>query len=117
MELKVIQQREAEDSTHYWPDHKDGHEYLGICLAGEVGEVCNDIKKYSRGTYDWDDLVDHLDGELADVLIYLVMLAEFFEIDLEEAYKRKKAFNDRRYAAVTRTEPLPESGSSSQPTS
>lgn len=108
MELKVIQQREAEDSTHYWPNHDDGHEYLGICLAGEVGEICNDLKKYSRGTYSGEDIEERMGNELPDVLIYLVMLAEYFGIDLEEAYKEKKAFNEQRYGrAVTRTDPLP----------
>lgn len=97
MHLRDIQSREESDSSHYWPDHQEGHEYLGICLAGEVGEVCNELKKYSRSTYDWLDIKSKLESELPDVLIYLVMLAEFFDIDLEEAYEKKKEYNDRRY--------------------
>jgi NTP pyrophosphatase (non-canonical NTP hydrolase) len=99
VELKVIQQREAEDSTHYFPHLTEGPEsilYLGCALGGESGEVLNDIKKWWRNQFDYE-LREKLRSELPDILIYLVMLADSLEIDLEEAYKEKKAYNDRRY--------------------
>jgi len=61
-------------------------------LAGEVGEVCNEIKKYSRscrkmkgGKVSFEDIGD----ELADVFICLDRVAEFFNIDLSVVTKNK----------------------------
>lgn len=99
MELRAIQQREANDSERYFPGHGSmaNLDYLAICLAGEVGEICGWIKKHRRGSIEHDQMHTELQSELADVLIYLVMMAESLGIDLESAYKLKKAYNDRRY--------------------
>lgn len=98
MDLSRIQEREASDSTHYFPSvPSKALEYLGVALAGEVGEVCNEIKKWSREDFGLGELIRRLEGELPDVLIYLVMLAEELGIELEDAYRRKKAYNDERY--------------------
>ena len=103
MHLKDIQAREALDSEHYWPRHgsMSNLEYLGICLAGEVGEICNVIKKHSRGTIDTEELSQYIGQEAPDVLIYLVMLVEALDIDLEIAYEDKKEYNEQRYRTST----------------
>ncbi len=67
------------------------------CAAlGEAGEVCNVIKKLNRSrdgvvgnTKSADELTDHLADEIADTLIYLTLLAERADIDLEAALIRK----------------------------
>lgn len=48
-------------------------------LAGEVGELCNFIKKHRRG-----DVIEVADigKELADVVIYADLLATYFNLDL-----------------------------------
>lgn len=100
-----IQVIETEDSKHYFPDVDQGHLYLATALAGEVGEFCNDVKKWARGSITEEDLRIRSKGELADILIYLVMAAEYLGIDLEKAWKEKKEYNDGRYkGTVTRTE-------------
>lgn len=100
MDLRDIQTAEAEDSRHYFPDYDAGHLYLAVALAGEVGEACNDIKKYERGSISFIDLHGLLQGELADILIYLVMLADHMKIDLLQAYVDKKEYNERRYRSA-----------------
>lgn len=40
--------------------------------------------------------------ELADVLLYLVMLADRLEVDLGEAARRKITLNDKRFPPVSR---------------
>lgn len=97
MHIADIQKREWDDKTHYFPEHKDSLLYYATALAGEVGETCNVIKKYDRGSLDYGELVEKLYDELPDILIYLVMLAEKEGIDLEAAYETKKEFNERRY--------------------
>lgn len=66
--------------------------YFGNAIAGEVGEACNVIKKIEReriglrgSRADINDLAE----ELADVIIYIDLLAADCNIDLEEAIKAK----------------------------
>jgi len=67
----------------------------GNALAGEVGELCNVIKKYRRiqtgvDNPDVDEqsvevLLAQIRDELADVQCYLDLTADFFNIDLGDA--------------------------------
>lgn len=97
MHLAEIQEAEASDSKRYFPHLKEGPLYLGIALAGETGEVCNKIKKWARDDWSVSQLREEVKDELADVLIYLVMLADHLGIELEEEYHDKKDFNNDRY--------------------
>lgn len=57
----------------------------GCALAGEVGELCNVLKKYERqmpSDPKPDDLYGAVCEEIADVLTYLDLLAAWFDIDL-----------------------------------
>ncbi len=56
----------------------------GCALAGEVGELCNLIKKRRRGQGIPTRL---LAQELADVIIYADLLAEQLAIDLGDAVR------------------------------
>jgi NTP pyrophosphatase (non-canonical NTP hydrolase) len=69
--------------------------FITISLAGEVGEVCNEIKKISRGS-DPKRHVRELSQELADVFVYLVMLARVMDIDLDEEIKDRLHTIERR---------------------
>lgn len=71
--------------------------YLALGINGEAGEVADKVKKYFRGDYNknlsdqetidkaaelllkWD-----VANELGDVLWYVAMLADYFDITLEE---------------------------------
>lgn len=61
----------------------------GGALAGEVGEVCNLLKKYRR-----DGVVDlaEVGKEIADCQCYLALLAEAVKLDLQEITRQK--FNE-----------------------
>lgn len=65
-----------------------------VAVAGEVGELCNAIKKQHRG----DDLPDtEVAKEMADIVIYLDLLATCKGIDLSQAIKEKfNEVSDRR---------------------
>ena len=99
MDLVRIQSQCVEDTKEYFPEMPDKGlgNYLALCLAGEVGEVCNDIKKLLRGDFTLADFTDRIGPELADVLIYLVLLAEEFGIDLEGEYHDKREVNNDRF--------------------
>lgn len=58
----------------------------GCCLAGEVGELCNLLKKRRRGDQVSDQAIA---GEIGDVIAYLDLLAARLGIDLARAAREK----------------------------
>jgi len=64
-------------------------------LAGESGEVCDAIKKYARGQRNMSggksekESIFAIQEELADTLICVERVAEFFDLDLEKITKLK----------------------------
>lgn len=76
---------------------------MTLGLVGEAGEVSEPIKKHIRG--DGPVNTDNLKLEIGDVLHYLVRIARYFEIDLEdvmisniekiEARRGKRAFEKK----------------------
>jgi len=64
-------------------------------LSGEIGELVSAIKKF-RKIQDSSEEVDarnHVGEELADCLAYVVKLANYANIDLQEAYVNKMRHN------------------------
>lgn len=60
--------------------------YTSNALAGEVGEVCNEVKKWARDdkqvmTYERQEKIAH---ELGDCLWYLTQLAQDIGYDLHD---------------------------------
>ena len=75
---------------------------LAMALAGEAGEV---IEHFQWLTPEQSASLDAeargaVAEELADVLLYLVRLADVLEVDLAEAAVRKMAINAERYPAA-----------------
>ena len=64
-------------------------------LAGEVGEVINAVRDLERLGPDGslDDARAHIAEELADCLAYISKLANYMEIDLQQAYVDKMTKN------------------------
>jgi len=69
-------------------------QYWCLALAGEIGELCNLVKKEVR---DEIDLKERISEEMADILIYLCMMANSLEVDLEKEYYRKQEKNMERF--------------------
>jgi NTP pyrophosphatase (non-canonical NTP hydrolase) len=63
--------------------------FYAMALAGEVGELCNKLKKQADGA---DVPIAEIESEFGDVLPYLVLLAERCAVDLEAVTVRK--FNE-----------------------
>lgn len=64
----------------------------------EVGELSEMIKKDKKLDYEDErtKAIKHtMDEEIADVLYYLVVLANVNKVDLEEAFVRKMEYNDK----------------------
>jgi NTP pyrophosphatase (non-canonical NTP hydrolase) len=74
---------------------------LTLALAGEVGEVAELVQWLPAGTVVDGDLRVRLGEELADVLLYLVRLADVVGVDLGAEAAKKLALNEQRFPAET----------------
>ena len=71
----------------------------GCALSGEVGELCNFLKKMSRG----DKISkNHLAHEIGDIMTYLSLLADNLDIDLEKAIIEKFNIVSKRWGSSYR---------------
>jgi NTP pyrophosphatase (non-canonical NTP hydrolase) len=89
---------------------KESLSYWGNAIAGELGEACNVIKKLEReraGQAGSRATVEDLANELADVLIYLDLLAIATGIDLDAAVARKFNKTSEKLGFKTRMVELP----------
>ena len=67
-------------------------------LSEEIGEVVSAIRDFKEadGASALEEARDHLGEELADCLAYILKLANYGGIDLQEAYARKMEQNCTR---------------------
>ncbi len=70
---------------------EDDRRHLVMALAGEVGELCNLVKKDWRKEWGDDpgDLSREIGSEIADCAILLHLVARAYSVDLEEAAAEK----------------------------
>lgn len=75
--------------------------YWATSLAGEVGELCNVVKKEAR---DGLDLTASLGEELADVVITAFLMASTMGLDVEDLVDKKRAQIRAREASPPQSE-------------
>jgi len=64
---------------HLFPAYSNTDErFLALALCGEAGELANYIKKRWR---DGADFTEEIRDEIADIRVYLELLAKCFDID------------------------------------
>jgi len=77
---------------------------LTLALVGEVGEVAELVQwlptDQAGGTMPGSHLRERLGDELADVLLYLVRLADVAGVDLGAEALKKLATNEERFPAT-----------------
>lgn len=96
LSIGLLQAANEERNKHWDPTGVLGPLFFSTELAGEVGEACNVVKKLERealGLPGSRDTLDHLGKELGDVIICACLLANRYDIDLEDFTRR--AFNDK----------------------
>jgi len=72
-------------------------EHLVVCLAGEVGEFANIVKKISRGDFTVSESKEQISSELADILIYLLKIFAQLQIDPERSFLKKSKLNEKKF--------------------
>jgi NTP pyrophosphatase (non-canonical NTP hydrolase) len=78
--------------------NQNNHLELFLLFSEEVGELAKAIRKHTK-LYDEPakaHKVFDLEEEFADVLGYLLDLANYFQLDLEAAFRKKEAVNAQR---------------------
>lgn len=72
-----------------------------MAITGELGELANVLKKIRRGDFTVEDKREELAKEIADVNIYLDLLAAKLNIDLGKAVREKfNEVSDRRRCPI-----------------
>lgn len=72
-----------------------------MAMTGEQGELANLLKKIRRGDFTLDEKRDEVAKEIADVAIYLDLLAAKLGIDLGKAVREKfNEVSDRRKCPI-----------------
>jgi dCTP diphosphatase len=74
---------------------------LTLALTGEVGEVAELVQWLPAGVVPEAELRRRLGEELADVLLYLVRLADVAGVDLAAEAVAKLERNDERFPVAT----------------
>ena len=103
MSLADIALQCYQDTQDWFPEHAQDLGYMAICLAGEVGEFANLIKKGMRGTHDPNDdgYRQEIAFELTDIFIYVMNTAAQMGLDMEKMYQVKRKYNLERFGQNT----------------
>lgn len=95
--LTVLAGEMRANSQRWFPQIHDGsvnlHDFYLLGMLGEAGEVANVVKKHIRGS----DGGEGIGAELADVLTYLLLLADELGVDIVAEYEAKVVVNERRW--------------------
>ena len=88
---KIIDFRDNRD----WKQYHSGKD-LSISIALEASELL-EIFQWSKEEVDKLDKIENIKEELADVLIYCVMLADYYNLDIDEIIENKLIKNLKKY--------------------
>lgn len=62
--------------------------------VGELSEMIKDDKRFDPDDHEGRAIKNTMEEEMADVLFYLLALANAFNVDLEQAFTRKQQYNN-----------------------
>ena len=88
---KVIAFRDDRD----WKQYHNGKD-LAISISLEANELL-EIFQWSKDDCDRPERVSKIKEELADVLIYAIMMADYYNLDLDEIINAKLIKNLNKY--------------------
>jgi NTP pyrophosphatase (non-canonical NTP hydrolase) len=82
LESKIIDLHKKMTASLFPPFTSTDERFLALALCGEAGELANMIKKRWRDRpEDRDHLISEIREELADIRVYLELLAKCFHVE------------------------------------
>lgn len=100
MSLRFLRQKNKERAQKWPGGAKLSLEFQTIEFGGEAGELLNKIKKHLRevnGTKGSVTSIEAIADEMGDVIICLDLVAQHFDIDLEQAWRTKFNKTSKKY--------------------
>lgn len=88
---KIIDFRDSRD----WKQYHSGKD-LSISISLEASELL-EIFQWSKEEVDKLDKIENIKEELADILIYCMMLADYYNLDVDEIIESKLIKNLKKY--------------------
>lgn len=88
---KILEFRDSRD----WKQYHSGKD-LAISISLEASELL-EIYQWSKEDVDRVDRKEHMQEELADILMYAVMFADYYGFDIDEIIESKLIKNLRKY--------------------
>ncbi len=67
-----------------------------LLLGEEMGELFKAVRKTMKLKTDVNATIGSIDEEIADMMIYLCSIANRFDIDIEQAFRKKEEHNKNR---------------------
>jgi dCTP diphosphatase len=100
LDALAVELRQFTDERNWGQFHRPKN--LAMAVAGEAGELVAELRWYTDSEVETKVLGvpaerEKLEHEVADVLLFLVRLADVCDIDLLAAARRKIAINAKRY--------------------
>jgi dCTP diphosphatase len=90
LQKAVVKFRDDRD----WKQFHDNPKNLAQALASEVGEL-NDLYLWNR-----QPKISEVELEMADILIYLLSMADILDVDLADAVYFKLRINEAKYPVL-----------------
>ena len=88
---KILDFRDSRE----WKQYHSGKD-LSISISLEASELL-EIFQWSKEEVDKLDKIENIKEELADILIYAVMLADYYNLDIDEIIDNKLIKNLKKY--------------------
>lgn len=88
---KILDFRDSRD----WKQYHSGKD-LSISIALESSELL-EIFQWSKEEVDKLDKINNIKEELADILIYAIMLADYYNLNIDEIIENKLIKNLKKY--------------------
>ena len=93
--IKKMQKYLKEKYKIIKPEEMNNTQRYFLKLIEEVGELAEVIRKDKR--MEDGDIKGTIEEELSDVLYYVLMIANTYDIDLETSFRLKEELNTKRY--------------------
>ena len=104
--IRKIQKYLKEKYNRTKPEDMRNAQRYFLKLIEEIGELAEVIRKEQR--MKGDNIKGTIEEELSDVLYYVLLIANTYDIDLEDCFRMKEELNRIRYGHTLKIDDIQE---------